>query len=360
MAKKEIKKSALSEQEGVTSSEITNAEAVSKLKAKRKSKRDTQDLINSLLDGNITALSQAITIIESKHTKHQEQAHQIVKACLPHANKSVRIGITGVPGVGKSTFIEAFGNYLTAQDKKVAVLAVDPSSSLTKGSILGDKTRMESLVKNENAYIRPSASGESLGGVARKTRETITLCEAAGFDTIIIETVGVGQSETAVHSMVDFFLLLKLAGAGDELQGIKRGIIEMADAIAINKADGDNLKAAKLAKVEFNRALHLYPAKASNWQPKVTLCSGLQNEGIAEIWKVIEEYSEITKSNNYFSSKRNEQNKYWLIQTIEEQLKSDFFNHPTIKIELQKQLALIEANKTTPFVAAEYLLNLKN
>lgn len=360
MAKKEIKKSALSEQEGVTSSEITNAEAVSKLKAKRKSKRDTQDLINSLLDGNITALSQAITIIESKHTKHQEQAHQIVKACLSHANKSVRIGITGVPGVGKSTFIEAFGNYLTAQDKKVAVLAVDPSSSLTKGSILGDKTRMESLVKNENAYIRPSASGESLGGVARKTRETITLCEAAGFDTIIIETVGVGQSETAVHSMVDFFLLLKLAGAGDELQGIKRGIIEMADAIAINKADGDNLKAAKLAKVEFNRALHLYPAKASNWQPKVTLCSGLQNEGIADIWKVIKEYLEITKSNNYFSSKRNEQNKYWLIQTIEEQLKSDFFNHPTIKIELQKQLALIEANKTTPFVAAEYLLNLKN
>lgn len=359
MAKKEIKKSALSEQEGVTSSEITNAEAVSKLKAKRKSKRDTQDLINSLLDGNITALSQAITIIESKHTKHQEQAHQIVKACLPHANKSVRIGITGVPGVGKSTFIEAFGNYLTAQGKKVAVLAVDPSSSLTKGSILGDKTRMESLVKNDKAYIRPSASGESLGGVARKTRETITLCEAAGFDTIIIETVGVGQSETAVHSMVDFFLLLKLAGAGDELQGIKRGIIEMADAIAINKADGDNLKAAKLAKVEFNRALHLYPAKASNWQPKVTLCSGLQNEGIADIWKVIKEYLEITKSNNYFSSKRNEQNKYWLIQTIEEQLKSDFFNHPTIKIELQKQLALIEANKTTPFVAAEYLLGLK-
>ncbi|MCP4054534.1 MAG: methylmalonyl Co-A mutase-associated GTPase MeaB [Mesoflavibacter sp.] len=360
MAKKETNKSALSEQEGVTSSEITNAEAVSKLKAKRKSKRDTQDLINSLLDGNITALSQAITIIESKHTKHQEQAHQIVKACLPHANKSVRIGITGVPGVGKSTFIEAFGNYLTAQGKKVAVLAVDPSSSLTKGSILGDKTRMESLVKNENAYIRPSASGESLGGVARKTRETITLCEAAGFDTIIIETVGVGQSETAVHSMVDFFLLLKLAGAGDELQGIKRGIIEMADAIAINKADGDNLKAAKLAKVEFNRALHLYPAKSSNWQPKVTLCSGLQNEGIADIWKVMEEYLEITKSNNYFSLKRNEQNKYWLIQTIEEQLKSDFFNHPTIKIELQKQLTLIEANKTTPFVAAEYLLNLKN
>lgn len=360
MAKKETHKSALSEQEGISTSEITNAKAVSKLKAKRKSKRDTQDLINSLLDGNITALSQAITIIESKHTKHQEQAHQIIKACLPHANKSVRIGITGVPGVGKSTFIEAFGNYLTTQDKKVAVLAVDPSSSLTKGSILGDKTRMEALVKNKNAYIRPSASGESLGGVARKTRETITLCEAAGFDTIIIETVGVGQSETAVHSMVDFFLLLKLAGAGDELQGIKRGIIEMADAIAINKADGDNLKAAKLAKVEFNRALHLYPTKASNWQPKVTLCSGLQSEGIADIWQIITKYLELTKANDYFSLKRNEQNKYWLIQTIEEQLKSDFFNHPTIKIELQKQLTLIEANKTTPFVAAEYLLGLKN
>lgn len=360
MAKKETHKSALSEQEGISTSEITNAKAVSKLKAKRKSKRDTQDLIHSLLDGNITALSQAITIIESKHTKHQEQAHQIIKACLPHANKSVRIGITGVPGVGKSTFIEAFGNYLTTQDKKVAVLAVDPSSSLTKGSILGDKTRMEALVKNKNAYIRPSASGESLGGVARKTRETITLCEAAGFNTIIIETVGVGQSETAVHSMVDFFLLLKLAGAGDELQGIKRGIIEMADAIAINKADGDNLKVAKLAKVEFNRALHLYPAKASNWQPKVTLCSGLQNEGIADIWKIITKYLELTKANDYFSLKRNEQNKYWLIQTIEEQLKSDFFNHPTIKIELQKQLTLIEANKTTPFVAAEYLLGLKN
>ena len=218
---------------------------------------------------------------------------------------------------------------------------------------------MESLVNNPNAYIRPSASGDSLGGVARKTRETIILCEAAGFNTILIETVGVGQSETAVHSMVDFFLLLKLAGAGDELQGIKRGIIEMADAIAINKADGDNLKAAKLAKVEFNRALHLYPPKASTWQPKVTLCSGLKNEGIDNIWYVINDYILLTTENSFFNHKRKEQNKFWLLQTIEEQLKSDFFNHPTIKIELQKQLDLIEANKTTPFVAAEYLLGLK-
>ena len=219
---------------------------------------------------------------------------------------------------------------------------------------------MEDLVKNENAFIRPSASGNSLGGVARKTRETIILCEAAGFDVILIETVGVGQSETTVHSMVDFFLLLKLAGAGDELQGIKRGIIEMADAIAINKADGDNLKNAKLAKVEFNRALHLYPEKSSNWQPKVTLCSALNNDGIDDIWTVILEYIKVTSQNKYFDKKRNEQNKFWLLQTIEDQLKSDFFNKPKIKKELANQLQRIETNKTTPFAAADYLLKLKS
>ncbi|MGB2683414.1 MAG: methylmalonyl Co-A mutase-associated GTPase MeaB [Olleya sp.] len=352
------KKSALSEQDGVSSPEMTNANAVLKIKAKRKLQRTTQDLVTAILKGNITALSQAITLVESKNPKHTDQANAIIKACLPHANTSVRIGITGVPGVGKSTFIEAFGTHLTTLNKKVAVLAVDPSSSITKGSILGDKTRMEELVKNTNAFIRPSASGTSLGGVARKTRETIILCEAAGFDTIIIETVGVGQSETAVHSMVDFFLLLKLAGAGDELQGIKRGIIEMADAIAINKADGDNVKRAKMAKVEFNRALHMYPIKDSNWQPKVTLCSALTNDGIDAIWDVILDYITLTKQNNYFNTKRTEQNKFWLLQTIEEQLKSVFFNDPEIKLELNKQLALIEANKTTPFAAADYLLGL--
>ncbi|MEM5539872.1 MULTISPECIES: methylmalonyl Co-A mutase-associated GTPase MeaB [unclassified Olleya] len=352
------KKSALSEQDGVSSPEMTNANAVLKIKAKRKLQRTTQDLVTAILKGNITALSQAITLVESKNPKHTDQANAIIKACLPHANTSVRIGITGVPGVGKSTFIEAFGTHLTTLNKKVAVLAVDPSSSITKGSILGDKTRMEELVKNTNAFIRPSASGTSLGGVARKTRETIILCEAAGFDTIIIETVGVGQSETAVHSMVDFFLLLKLAGAGDELQGIKRGIIEMADAIAINKADGDNVKRAKMAKVEFNRALHMYPIKDSNWQPKVTLCSALTNDGIDAIWDVILDYITLTKQNNYFNTKRTEQNKFWLLQTIEEQLKSVFFNNPEIKLELNKQLALIEANKTTPFAAADYLLGL--
>ncbi|MEL0644526.1 methylmalonyl Co-A mutase-associated GTPase MeaB [Olleya sp. Ti.3.14] len=351
-------KSALSEQDGVSSPEMTNADAVLKIKARRKLQRTTQDLVSAILKGNITALSQAITLVESKNPKHTDQANAIIKACLPHANTSVRIGITGVPGVGKSTFIEAFGTHLTTLNKKVAVLAVDPSSSITKGSILGDKTRMEELVKNTNAFIRPSASGTSLGGVARKTRETIILCEAAGFDTIIIETVGVGQSETAVHSMVDFFLLLKLAGAGDELQGIKRGIIEMADAIAINKADGDNVKRAKMAKVEFNRALHMYPIKDSDWQPKVTLCSALTNDGIDAIWDVILDYITLTKQNNYFNTKRTEQNKFWLLQTIEEQLKSVFFNNPEIKIELNKQLALIEANKTTPFAAADYLLGL--
>ncbi|MBL7559007.1 methylmalonyl Co-A mutase-associated GTPase MeaB [Olleya sp. YSTF-M6] len=352
------KKSALSETEGVSSPEMTNADAVSKIKAKRKQQRTTKDLVDAILKGNITALSQAITLIESKNLKHTDQANAIIKACLPHANTSIRIGITGVPGVGKSTFIEAFGTHLTTLNKKVAVLAVDPSSSLTKGSILGDKTRMEDLVKNKQAFIRPSASGTSLGGVARKTRETIILCEAAGFDTVIIETVGVGQSETAVHSMVDFFLLLKLAGAGDELQGIKRGIIEMADAIAINKADGDNLKRAKLAKVEFNRALHMYPTKDSDWQPKVTTCSAIDNQGIDNIWQIISDYITLTKKNNYFKNKRTEQNKFWLLQTIEEQLKNTFFNTPKIKDELKKQLDLIEANKTTPFAAADYLLSL--
>jgi len=356
--KSNLKKSAIKENVGIPAPEITSVKAISKIKENRKLKKTTNQLVKAILNGNITALSQAITLVESKNTKHLEQANAIIKACLPYANKSVRVGITGVPGVGKSTFIEAFGTHLTSIGKKVAVLAVDPSSSITKGSILGDKTRMEDLVKNQNAFIRPSPSGTSLGGVARKTRESIILCESAGFNTIIIETVGVGQSETAVHSMVDFFLLLKLAGAGDELQGIKRGIIEMADAIAINKADGDNAKRAKLAKVEFNRALHLYPTKASTWQPKVVTCSAIKNDGIEPIYSMVEDYLKLTKINKYFYSKRNEQNKFWLIQTIEDQLKSDFFTNTKIKTELEKQLKLIENNETTPFVAAEYLLRL--
>lgn len=359
MAKKDnTYKSALQEQEGIDSPDSLSSNSAQNIKAKRKKQPSVNDLVSGIVSGNITDLSRAITLAESTNPEHTAKAHEIITACLPHANKSNRIGITGVPGVGKSTFIEAFGIHLTNLGKKVAVLAVDPSSSLSRGSILGDKTRMEDLVKVKNAFIRPSPSGDSLGGVARKTRETIILCEAAGFDTIIIETVGVGQSETAVHSMVDFFLLLKLAGAGDELQGIKRGIIEMADAIVINKADGDNLRAAKAAKVEFNRALHLYPEKESGWSPRVSLCSALKQEGISEVWQLIEDYINTTKSNSYFHNNRNNQNKFWLLQTIEERLKSNFYNSSKIKTELQSQIELIETGKTTPFAAAEYLLSL--
>lgn len=357
---KKNKSSALQEKQGVSEPETTNKNAVKSIKEKRLTQPSVDALVNDILKSNMTALSRAITLIESTNPEHLQKANDIIKQCLSHANSSIRIGITGVPGVGKSTFIEAFGTYLTSNGKKVAVLAVDPSSTLSKGSILGDKTRMEDLVKDDNAFIRPSPAGTSLGGVARKSRETIILCEAAGFDTILIETVGVGQSETAVHSMVDFFLLLKLAGAGDELQGIKRGIMEMADAIVINKADGENLKNAKTAKVEFNRALHLYPAKDSGWQPKVLLASALKNEGISEIWELMEAYLKLSKENDYFDHKRKEQNKFWMLQTIEDRLKSDFYNNPSIKKELKIQLERIDTGETTPFAAAELLLKLKS
>ena len=322
MTKKIKTSSALKEQKGISQPEMTSQDSIDRIKKKRTNQISADALALDVLKGNITALSRGITLVESKNKDHLNEANALIMKCLPYANKSIRIGITGVPGVGKSTFIETFGNLLISLGRKVAVLAIDPSSSLSKGSILGDKTRMEDLVKQPNAFIRPSASGETLGGVARKTRESIILCEAAGFDIIIIETVGVGQSETAVHSMVDFFLLLQLTGAGDELQGIKRGIIEMADAIAINKADGDNLKRAKIAKIEFDRTLHLYPEKSSNWQPKTAICSALNNEGIYAIWKIIQEYIQVTIKNGFFNKKRNEQNKFWLIQTIENQIKT--------------------------------------
>ena len=351
------KKSALKENDGIEQPDSISAAAVAQIQNFRRAQPSAEELIANILKGGITALSRAITLVESTSEKHLEKANEIIKGCLPHANKSVRIGITGVPGVGKSTFIEAFGKYLTSIGKKVAVLAVDPSSSISHGSILGDKTRMEELVKDKNAYIRPSASGESLGGVARKTRETIILCEACGFDTILIETVGVGQSETAVHSMVDFFLLLNLAGAGDELQGIKRGIMEMADLIVINKADGDNVKRARLAKTEYNRALHLFPMKNSGWSPKVTTCSALHNEGIADVWQTITEYFELTQENHYFEQKRKEQNQYWLIETINEQLKQNFYNHPEIQKLLEEHKKAVQNNEISPFAAAQLLLN---
>ena len=352
------KPSALQEKDGVSKPETTSKASAEKIKKSRARQNSVNEFVTGILIGNITFLSKAITLVESTNIKHQQKANEILNRCLPHSNKSIRIGITGVPGVGKSTFIETFGKYLTAQGKKVAVLAVDPSSSVNKGSILGDKTRMEELVTDENAFIRPSPSGTSLGGVAQKTRESIILCEAAGFDTIIIETVGVGQSETVVHSMVDFFLLLKLAGAGDELQGIKRGIIEMADAIVINKADGENKQNAKIAKVAFNRALHLYPLKESKWQPKVLTASALHNSGIEEINNMILTYIAITKENAYFNKKRNEQNKFWLLSTIEQQLKTNFYQNPKVKSALQKEIDNLENGKTTPFNAAKRLLDL--
>lgn len=351
------KSSALHEKDGVVKPNSTQKKGVELLKKKRSKAISIDEYVSHIINGDITYLSKAITLVESTHPKHQKLADQIIDRCLSFAKPSVRIGITGVPGVGKSTFIEAFGKHLTKKGKKIAVLAVDPSSSVHKGSILGDKTRMEELVTDQNAFIRPSPSGTTLGGVARKTRETIVLCEAAGFDTIIIETVGVGQSETMVHSMVDFFLLLKLAGAGDELQGIKRGIIEIADAIVINKADSGNEKNTKIAKTEFTRALHLYPAKESGWQPKVLTASALHKKGIEEIHHMIETYLELTCKNRYFEKRRNEQNKFWLFHTIEEQLKANFYNNPKIKSELEKELQNIETGKTTPFNAAKRLLN---
>jgi LAO/AO transport system kinase len=352
------KSSALQEKDGVSKPETTSKASAEKIKISRARQNSVSEFVTGVLKGNITFLSKAITLVESTNIKHQQKANDILNRCLPHANKSVRIGITGVPGVGKSTFIETFGKYLTAQGKKVAVLAVDPSSSINKGSILGDKTRMEALVTDENAFIRPSPYCTSLGGFAQKTRESIILCEAAGFDTIIIETVGVGQSETVVHSMVDFFLLLKLAGAGDELQGIKRGIIEMADAIVINKADGENKQNAKIAKVAFNRALHLYPLKESKWQPKVLTASALHNSGIEEIDNMILTYIAITKENAYFNKKRNEQNKFWLLSTIEQQLKTNFYQNPKVKNALEEEIDNLENGKTTPFNAAKRLLDL--
>jgi len=348
--------SSLTEKAGISAPEITSASAINQIKNKRRQQPSASELISGILSGNRTALSRAITLVESTNLEHTEKATEIINGCLAHANKSIRIGITGVPGVGKSTFIEAFGTFLTSIGKKVAVLAVDPSSSISHGSILGDKTRMEELVKDENAFIRPSASGDTLGGVARKTRESIILCEAAGFDTIIIETVGVGQSETAVHSMVDFFLLLKISGAGDELQGIKRGIMEMADSIVINKADGDNVKKANQAKLEFNRALHLFPPKPSNWQPKVTTCSAITKDGISEIWNTISDYFEMTKQSGFFQEKRNEQNQFWMMETINEQLKQNFYNQPEIISLLEQNKKSVQNDEISPFEAASELL----
>jgi LAO/AO transport system kinase len=349
-------KSALSVQEGIEQPPAVNPDSVHQFIRKQKKQASVSEYVEGILSGNRTLLSQAITLIESSLHTHQKTAQEIIEKCLPYSGKSIRIGITGVPGVGKSTFIESLGTYITGLNKKLAVLAIDPSSERSKGSILGDKTRMEQLSVDPNAFIRPSPSAGSLGGVARKTRETIILCEAAGFDTIFIETVGVGQSETAVHSMADFFLLLMLAGAGDELQGIKRGIMEMADAIAITKADGNNMQKAGLAAAQYRNALHLFPKTPSNWEPQVLQCSAVTGMGIADIWNSISAYINQTNNNGYFSLKRHEQSKYWMYETINESLHYKFYHHPEISKELSHFEQQVLEDKISSFKAARHLL----
>jgi len=315
------------------------------------------EYVKGILDGNISILSQAVTLIESSKAEHQLIAQQVIEKCLPHSGSSRRIGITGVPGAGKSSFIETMGMYITKQGSKLAVLAIDPSSQRSKGSILGDKTRMEELSVTKNAFIRPSPSAGSLGGVARKTRETIVLCEAAGFDTIFVETVGVGQSEIAVHSMVDFFLLIQLAGTGDELQGIKRGIMEMADGIIINKADGQNIERAKVARNQFQNALHLFPAPESGWDPQVLTCSSIEKTGITEVWDMIADQIAFTTESGYFDRKRSEQAKYWMYESINEKLKNHFYGNEQIQALLSQNEKKVLNNEISSFIAAKDMLD---
>ena len=327
-------------------------------KRKKRPQLTVNDYVEGILKGNTTVLGQAVTLVESLATDHQTIAQEVIEKCLPHTGNSRRIGITGVPGAGKSTSIDVFGTYVLnrCETDKLAVLAIDPSSERSKGSILGDKTRMEQLSVHPRAFIRPSPSAGSLGGVARKTRETIMLCEAAGYNNIFVETVGVGQSETAVHSMVDFFLLIQIAGAGDELQGIKRGIMEMADAIGINKADGDNVDRANRQALEFRNALHLYPVPPSGFLPQVTTYSGYYNLNIDKLWKIVDDYFEFVHGNGYFEERRRQQEKYWMYETINEQLKSRFYNDPEIERLLQVKQEMVLDSKQSSFVAASDVL----
>ncbi len=325
---------------------------------KRRQMLSVQEFVDGILAGNVTVLSQAVTLVESVRPEHQAMAQEVIERCLPYSGNSVRIGISGVPGAGKSTSIDVFGlHVLERTGGKLAVLAIDPSSEKTKGSILGDKTRMERLSVHPDVFVRPSPSAGSLGGVARKTRETIILCEAAGFDTIFVETVGVGQSETAVHSMVDFFLLIQLAGTGDELQGIKRGIMEMADGIIINKADGNNIDKAKLAATQFRNALHLFPASESGWTPQVLTYSGFYNIGVKEVWDMVYKYIDFVKANGYFDYRRNEQSKYWMYETINEHLRDSFYNNPRISGMLEQKERQVLGGLETSFAAAKDLLD---
>ncbi|MDR0713215.1 MAG: methylmalonyl Co-A mutase-associated GTPase MeaB [Bacteroidales bacterium] len=349
--------SALTVNPGIEQPPMVNDEALQRFLNRSRKIFSVNDYVEGILQGNRTVLSKAITMVESSLPEHEQTAQNIIERCLPHAGKSLRIGITGVPGAGKSTFIETLGGYLTKKHRKLAVLAIDPSSERSKGSILGDKTRMEQLSSNPDAFIRPSPSSGSLGGVARKTRETVFLCEAAGFDTILIETVGVGQSETAVHSMTDFFLLIQIAGAGDELQGIKRGIMEMADLIAVNKADGNNLQKAELAKAQYRNALYLFPKPQSGWTPQVVTCSSINNTGIDLIWDAILAYEQLTRQNGFFETRRRQQSKYWMKETIRNALISRFYSSPVIEKELPLCENKVLEDRMSSFAAAKALLD---
>ncbi|MFD2933597.1 methylmalonyl Co-A mutase-associated GTPase MeaB [Spirosoma flavum] len=310
-----------------------------------------------VLTGNRLVLSQAITLIESRRPDDQVLAQQVLERILPKTGESIRIGITGVPGVGKSAFIESFGTYLTSLNHTLAVLTIDPTSQRSGGSLLGDKTRMEMLSMNPNAYIRPSPAGDSLGGVTHRTRETMLLCEAAGFDVILVETVGVGQSETVVHGMVDFFLLLMLAGAGDELQGMKRGIMELADALAITKADGDNQASAKRARVEYQNALHLFPPTGNGWFAPVLTCSAITGVGVNDIWQTIREHQEITTQNGYHLRRRQEQQLTWFRSLVRQRLEGQFYNQPNVRSQLAEIEEQVRAGTLLPTPAVEMLLS---
>ena len=317
---------------------------------------DAQFYIDGVLEQKRGVIAKSITLIESSLPAHQEMAGKIIEKLLPHTGRALRLGITGVPGAGKSTFIESFGTMLTGQGHRVAVLAIDPSSTRSGGSVLGDKTRMLELSVNEKAFIRPSPSGGTLGGVARKTRETMLACEAAGFDVIIIETVGVGQSETAVASMVDFFLVLMIAGAGDELQGIKKGILEVADTIVINKADGDNIARAERARREYEAALHILTPGSANWTPQVLTCSSLKKTGLLEIWETVNRHRSALQASGEFEQKRRKQALDWMYFLLEEGLKSWFYQHPEIAAKLPAQIAAVEQQSVSPTSAAGLLL----
>jgi len=357
MSAEKENKGTLHVSDGIKKPDPINREAVQKFREQKKKILRPEYYIKGILNHDRTILSQAITLVESSLPTHQKIASTIIEACIPHSAKSLRIGITGVPGVGKSTFIEALGKKVTGWGRKLAVLAIDPSSERSGGSIMGDKTRMENLSQDPDAFIRPSPSGGSLGGVARKTRETIILCEAAGFDTIFVETVGVGQSETAVHSMVDFFLLLMLAGAGDELQGIKRGIMEMADAIVITKADGANVQKADSAMIEFTNALHLFPPAESGWIPEALTCSAREGKGLEAIWQTILSYTDRTRENGFFQLNRDRQAIYRMYDFIDETLKSDFYIHPGIKQKLEKYEKKVLKRELSAYQAAQKILS---